>query len=108
MWPCVWCGGAAQGASGEGGEDAGCASGQPCPPAYLGSKVPLLALTRPPPPPPAGYISGIHYKKLGGTNWVNNVLLTTVLFCGPVLVTFSYLNTVAIFYRVRQAGLDSQ
>ena len=59
---------------------------------------------QPCPPPPAGYISGIHYKKLGGTNWVNNVLLTTVLFCGPVLVTFSYLNTVAIFYRVRHGG----
>ena len=45
-----------------------------------------------------GYVSGIHYKKFGGTNWVNNVLLVTVLFCGPVLATFSYLNTVAIFY----------
>lgn len=41
----------------------------------------------------------MNYKRLGGTNWVNNVLLVTGLFCGPVLATFSYLNTVAIFYR---------
>lgn len=47
----------------------------------------------------SGYVSGIHYKMLGGSNWVNNVLLVSVLFCGPVLVTFSYLNTVAILYR---------
>jgi hypothetical protein len=45
-----------------------------------------------------GYVSGIHYKMFGGVNWVNNVLLVSVLFCGPVLVTFSYLNTVAILY----------
>jgi len=49
--------------------------------------------------PQTGYISGVNYRKLGGTNWVNNVLLVTGLFCGPVLATFSYLNTVAIFYR---------
>ena len=36
---------------------------------------------------------------MGGTNWVRNVLLTTALFCGPLLVTFSFLNTVAIVYH---------
>jgi hypothetical protein len=46
----------------------------------------------------AGYTSGSYYKMLGGTNWVSNVLLTSVLFCGPLLATFSFLNTVAIFY----------
>ncbi len=51
-----------------------------------------------------GYVSGRYYKMLGGTNWVSNVLLTSSLFCGPVLAVFSYLNTVAIFYRVSQCG----
>ncbi len=49
----------------------------------------------------AGYISGVQYKLFGGTNWVRNVLLTATLFCGPLLVVFSFLNTVAIIYRVR-------
>ena len=50
----------------------------------------------------AGYISGVQYKLFGGTNWVRNVLLTATLFCGPLLVVFSFLNTVAIVYRVRR------
>lgn len=49
----------------------------------------------------AGYVGGTWYKMLGGTNWPTNVMLSAVLFCGPVLVVFSFLNTVAIFYRVR-------
>jgi len=47
----------------------------------------------------AGYVSASLYRKLGGTNWANNILLTVCVFCGPLLVAFSYLNTVAIFYR---------
>jgi hypothetical protein len=46
----------------------------------------------------AGYVSGSYFKMLGGNNWVSNVLLTAVLFCGPLLATFSFLNTVAIVY----------
>ena len=30
---------------------------------------------------------------------MRNVLLTICLFCGPMLVTFSFLNTVAWIYR---------
>ena len=30
---------------------------------------------------------------------VRNVLMTICLFCGPMLVTFSFLNTVAWIYR---------
>lgn len=30
---------------------------------------------------------------------VRNVLLTVALFCGPLLITFSFLNTVAIAYH---------
>lgn len=63
--------------------------------ALLSSCVLLYALTA----GISGYVSGIYYKMFGGTNWVNNVLLVSVIFCGPVLATFSYLNTVAIFYR---------
>lgn len=47
----------------------------------------------------AGYIAAVTYKILGGTSWVRNTLLTTALFCGPLLVAFSFLNTVAIIYR---------
>ena len=47
----------------------------------------------------AGYVSALSYKVMGGANWVRNVLLTTALFCGPLLVVFAFLNTVAIGYR---------
>lgn len=47
----------------------------------------------------AGYVSGAQNKMFGGSSWVRNVLLTATLFCGPLLVTFSFLNTVAIAYR---------
>ncbi|GFH12662.1 transmembrane 9 superfamily member [Haematococcus lacustris] len=47
----------------------------------------------------AGYVGGCYYKMMGGSSWVSNVLLTAGLFFGPVLVVFSYLNTVAICYR---------
>ena len=51
----------------------------------------------------AGYVSAVSYKMAGGTNWVRNVLLTTALFCGPLLAMFSFLNTVAIAYRTTTA-----
>lgn len=47
----------------------------------------------------AGYVAAVTYKILGGSSWVRNTLLTATLFCGPLLVTFSFLNTVAIIYR---------
>jgi len=52
-----------------------------------------------------GYVSGKHFKMLGGQNWVANVMLTAVLWFGPVLAMFMYLNTVAIFYGVRAPAL---
>ena len=39
------------------------------------------------------------YRQFGGDRWVRNVVLTAALFLGPVLATFSFLNTVAIVYR---------
>lgn len=47
----------------------------------------------------AGYVSATTYKQMGGENWVRNVLLTCILFCGPLGLVFSFLNTVAIVYR---------
>ncbi|KAK9810322.1 hypothetical protein WJX72_008660 [[Myrmecia] bisecta] len=47
----------------------------------------------------AGYVAGVCYKIMGGTNWVRNVMVTCMLWCGPMLATFSFLNTVAIIYR---------
>ena len=47
----------------------------------------------------AGYVSSNTYRQMGGENWVRNVLLTCVLFCGPLGVVFAFLNTVAIAYR---------
>lgn len=38
-----------------------------------------------------------------GTNWVRNVLTTTMLFCGPLLAMFSYLNSVAWAYGTTAA-----
>jgi hypothetical protein len=32
---------------------------------------------------------------MGGRQWVSNVLLVSVLFCGPLLAVFSVLNTIA-------------
>ncbi|GAB4820480.1 hypothetical protein N2152v2_007526 [Parachlorella kessleri] len=62
--------------------------------ALLTSCVVLYALTA----GVAGYVSGRLYKIMGGSNWVRNVLTTACLFCGPLLVVFSFLNTVAIAY----------
>eukprot|EP00879_Flechtneria_rotunda_P020572 GHRR01021647.1.p1 GENE.GHRR01021647.1~~GHRR01021647.1.p1 ORF type:complete len:567 (+),score=108.98 GHRR01021647.1:104-1804(+) len=43
----------------------------------------------------SGYVSGVWYKMMGGRQWVSNVLLVSVLFCGPLLAVFSVLNTIA-------------
>ena len=43
----------------------------------------------------AGYVAGSHYKKLGGDQWVHNVLITCGLFVLPVFVIWSILNSVA-------------
>jgi hypothetical protein len=51
----------------------------------------------------AGYYSSRLYRQLGGRDWSNNILLTTILLCGPLLLIFMYLNTVAIIYRSTQA-----
>ncbi|XP_057500832.1 transmembrane 9 superfamily member 3-like isoform X1 [Actinidia eriantha] len=51
----------------------------------------------------AGYTATSFYCQLEGTNWVRNLLLTGSLFCGPLFLTFCFLNTVAIFYSATAA-----
>nr|XP_019705818.1 transmembrane 9 superfamily member 2 [Elaeis guineensis] len=51
----------------------------------------------------AGYIATSFYLQLEGTNWVRNLLLTGCLFCGPLFLTFCFLNTVAIAYNATAA-----
>ncbi|XP_059449260.1 transmembrane 9 superfamily member 3 [Corylus avellana] len=46
----------------------------------------------------AGYTAASFYCQLEGNNWVRNLLLTGSLFCGPLFLTFCFLNTVAIGY----------
>ncbi|KAI0495574.1 hypothetical protein KFK09_021875 [Dendrobium nobile] len=51
----------------------------------------------------AGYTATSFYWQLEGTNWVRNLLLTGFLFCGPLFLTFCFLNTVAIAYNATAA-----
>ncbi|RZB92421.1 Transmembrane 9 superfamily member 3 isoform C [Glycine soja] len=51
----------------------------------------------------AGYTATSFYCQLEGTNWVRNLLLTGCLFCGPLFLTFCFLNTVAIAYKATAA-----
>ncbi|KAI9087321.1 hypothetical protein K1719_030641 [Acacia pycnantha] len=51
----------------------------------------------------AGYTATSFYCQLEGTNWVRNLLLTGCLFCGPLFLTFCFLNTVAIAYNATAA-----
>ena len=36
------------------------------------------------------------YRQMGVKKWVRNVSLTGCMFCGPMFLMFSFLNTVAI------------
>ena len=49
----------------------------------------------------AGYTSASYYKQMEGVKWVRNLMLTTLVFCAPLLAVFSFNNTVAWIYRVR-------
>lgn len=51
----------------------------------------------------AGYTATSFYLQFEGTNWVRNLLLTGCLFCGPLFLTFCFLNTVAIAYSATAA-----
>ena len=51
----------------------------------------------------SGFVSVHMFKKLGGHNWVWNVILTSSLFSVPFFVVWSFLNTVAWAYQSTQA-----
>ena len=51
----------------------------------------------------AGYISSNFFKKIGGHNWVWNIILTSSLFAIPFFFVWSVVNTVAWIYHSTQA-----
>ena len=52
----------------------------------------------------AGYVASSYYKQMEGEFWVRNILMTCFIYCGPFLGMFSFLNTVAIAYRVSSSA----
>ena len=48
----------------------------------------------------AGYTSGRTYRALNGDRWVGNCFTVNFLICGPLLIVFSILNTIAWAYGV--------
>ncbi|XP_010037000.2 transmembrane 9 superfamily member 2 [Eucalyptus grandis] len=51
----------------------------------------------------AGYTATSLYCQLEGTNWVRNLVLTGCLFCGPLFLTFCFLNSVGVVYTATAA-----
>ncbi|CAH1431158.1 unnamed protein product [Lactuca virosa] len=45
----------------------------------------------------SGY-SSVSYCQLEGTNWIKNLILAGGLYFGPLFLTFTFLDIVAIFY----------
>lgn len=43
-----------------------------------------------------GYFSSSLYRQMNGKNWVRNVIVTALLFPGPTMFVFAWVNTVAI------------
>ncbi|XP_071716683.1 transmembrane 9 superfamily member 3-like isoform X2 [Rutidosis leptorrhynchoides] len=51
----------------------------------------------------SGYTSVSLYTQLEGSNWMKTLLLAGGLYFGPLCLTFSFLNSVAIFYGTTNA-----
>ncbi|XP_022790975.1 transmembrane 9 superfamily member 1-like [Stylophora pistillata] len=51
----------------------------------------------------SGYVSSNFYRKIGGTNWVWNVVLTTSIFSVPFFMIWSVINSTAWYYQSTQA-----
>lgn len=45
----------------------------------------------------SGYVSAIMFRKFQGSNWVHNVLQTSVLLALPFFVVFCFENSVAVY-----------
>lgn len=50
-----------------------------------------------------GYVAGSLFKQMGGDKWAWNVMLVATLFTVPVVIGFSFVNTVAIAYNATAA-----
>lgn len=50
-----------------------------------------------------GFVSARLYKQMGGENWVWNIVLAGTLLLVPIIVVFSFVNTVAIVYKATAA-----
>jgi len=50
-----------------------------------------------------GFVSAGLYKQMGGTKWVNNIVLTGLLFPAPLTGIFSWVNSVAIAHKSTSA-----
>ena len=46
----------------------------------------------------AGYTSASYYRQMEGSKWVGNLLLTCIVFCGPLFLVFCFNNSVAWGY----------
>ena len=44
----------------------------------------------------SGFVSARWYRQLGGTNWVWNIVLSSVIFAGPLFFVFAWVNTTAL------------
>jgi hypothetical protein len=51
----------------------------------------------------AGYVSGSLFKKMGGTHWVWNIVLTASLFTLPFFLVWSVVNSVSWYNGSTQA-----
>ncbi|KAI3778727.1 hypothetical protein L2E82_08110 [Cichorium intybus] len=51
----------------------------------------------------SGYTSVSFYSQLEGTNWMKNLFLTGGLYFGPLFLTFTFLDIVAMFYGTTTA-----
>lgn len=51
----------------------------------------------------AGFVSSNLFKKIGGHNWVWNVVLTSSFFAMPFFLVWSFVNTVAWIHQSTQA-----
>jgi len=43
-----------------------------------------------------GFVSGSMFKQMGGVAWVRTLILTSLIFPAPLMIVFSWVNTVAI------------